>query len=110
MREIRTYGLMRGCWAVRHDGGLGSTQPPTVCAIMALRRAAHSERWADKTKQRLRIQSRSPAPTGAPEGSDDHIVIVERVVQVASHFGHVDATDSGDSSFEVRRPGSGQPH
>ena len=28
MREIRTYGLMRGCWAVRHDGGLGSTQPP----------------------------------------------------------------------------------
>jgi hypothetical protein len=27
MREIRTYGLMRGCWPVRLHGGLGSTPP-----------------------------------------------------------------------------------
>jgi hypothetical protein len=27
MREIRTYGLMRGCWPARPYDGLGSTPP-----------------------------------------------------------------------------------
>ncbi len=86
----------------------GQERGPTSAAPVGRRSLAErprgsAGRWADKTKRipRLPIQSRSASPVGTPEGSDDDLVIIERVVEMTRDFGNVDATEARDASLRI---------
>jgi len=57
---------------------------------------------------RLRIQPRPTTSTCTPECTDNNLVFVKRVIQMAGDFAHVDTSKASDTRRRIGRPGPWQ--